>query len=631
VRFPLLAPLGCLLLVAPGAGIAPIPGRHSVGSITFNDNRIPAGTISGGAQAISLVVDTGSWRPFGNDHPGVPLLVFGEAGRGLQDPGPMIRVARGTLIRATIQNRSGARLVIHGLSARRNAMMDTVVIAPGATDTTEFRADAEGTFYYWGSTHGDDFLHRELDDAHLNGALIVDAPGVPRADRVFVIERNSADTTADGQPDYYHDLFTINGRPWPNTERLTYQVGDSVRWRIINASNDVHPLHLHGFYYRVNARGDLARDTVYWASQQRSVVTETLWEGTTMDMAWRPDRPGDWIFHCHFPPHVIPNTGIGADTEPLGPRMAHVINGYPAQAGMNHAMTGMGGLVMGIVVRAPAGWHSYTGERRTMRLTVESDSAAGDSTRMFRYLSEGNIGAAARPERFGEPGPPLILRRGEPTRIWVVNHTPEMTQVHWHGLEIESFYDGVAGFSGSDASIEPPIMPGDSFEVRVTPPRAGTFIYHTHVNDVRQLSHGLYGPLIVLDSAEQWNPATDRTFILGDDTRFRPALNGSATPSTLTLKAGTSYRFRLINISIAEFDAVFSLLHDGAPIRWTPLAKDGATLPRWQADERDATQPLSIGETFDFTVQSKDTLSTVLDLRHRDGTPMLHQMIHFVK
>src|SRR3712207_7271016 len=44
--------------------------------------------------------------------------------------------------------------------------------------------------------------------------------------------------------------FTINGRAWPHTERLRYDIGDPVRWRIINLSTQVHPMHLHGFYFR---------------------------------------------------------------------------------------------------------------------------------------------------------------------------------------------------------------------------------------------------------------------------------------------------------------------------------------------------------------------------------------------
>ena len=38
----------------------------------------------------------------------------------------------------------------------------------------------------------------------------------------------------------------------------------------------------------------------------------------------------------------------------------------------------------------------------------------------------------------------LELRRGQPVRILVKNNLDEMSGVHWHGLEIESFPDGVA-------------------------------------------------------------------------------------------------------------------------------------------------------------------------------------------
>ena len=37
------------------------------------------------------------------------------------------------------------------------------------------------------------------------------------------------------------------------------------------------------------------------------------------------------------------------------------------------------------------------------------------------------------------------------------------------------------------------IEPGGVFVVRITPPRAGTFIYHTHLHDYRQLSSGFTG------------------------------------------------------------------------------------------------------------------------------------------
>ena len=81
-----------------------------------------------------------------------------------------------------------------------------------------------------------------------------------------------------------------------------------------------------------------------------------------------------------------------------------------------------------------------------------------------------------------------MLRRDEPVEITVVNRLREATALHWHGIELDSYYDGVHGWSGAGQQVAPMIEPGGSFVVRFTPPRAGTFIYHTHLHDFRQLS-----------------------------------------------------------------------------------------------------------------------------------------------
>jgi hypothetical protein len=85
----------------------------------------------------------------------------------------------------------------------------------------------------------------------------------------------------------------------------------------------------------------------------------------------------------------------------------------------------------------------------------------------------------------------------------VVNQLRQSTSVHWHGMELESYYDGVPGWGARGKELTPVIKPGGSFVVRFTPPRVGAFMYHTHLNDEAQISGGLYGPLIVVESAEK--------------------------------------------------------------------------------------------------------------------------------
>jgi len=93
------------------------------------------------------------------------------------------------------------------------------------------------------------------------------------------------------------------------------------------------------------------------------------------------------------------------------------------------------------------------------------------------------------------PGSVIVLTKNEPTDITVVNRLRESSAVHWHGIELESYSDGVAGWSGSMDHLAPMIAAGDSFTARLTLPRTGTFIYHTHLNDIEQLTSGLYGAI----------------------------------------------------------------------------------------------------------------------------------------
>ena len=153
--------------------------------------------------------------------------------------------------------------------------------------------------------------------------------------------------------------------------------------------------------------------------------------------------------------------------------------------------------------------------------------SSGDLPAAGFVLSEGRCAAvsiAPRQRRVRA----IVLRRDEPVEITLVNRLAEATAIHWHGIELDSYYDGVHGWSGIDRRVTPMIEPGGSFVVRFTPPRAGTFIYHTHLHDYRQLTSGLYGPLIVTDADETFDPATDHVIVLG-----RSGLT-SEEPSVLT-------------------------------------------------------------------------------------------------
>jgi FtsP/CotA-like multicopper oxidase with cupredoxin domain len=78
---------------------------------------------------------------------------------------------------------------------------------------------------------------------------------------------------------------SINGLTWPFTERLTYNEGEEVNWKVINASNQQHPMHLHGFYYTVTSHGNLYKDSASDKENIHKSVTELLNPGETMSTA----------------------------------------------------------------------------------------------------------------------------------------------------------------------------------------------------------------------------------------------------------------------------------------------------------------------------------------------------------
>jgi len=589
-----LVPL--LALVLAGTGPTAAPDRA-----TINDNRTPAGTLADGVLTIRLEIREAEWHPDGDGDPGLPVHAFGEAGKPSSIPGPLIRVPEGTMIHAFVHNTLSDRtMTVRGLSTRGTAGpgADTIQVAPGATRELRFPAGPAGTYYYWASSRPGGLGNRMPVDGELSGAFVIEPRGAPaNPDRIFLISLWNRAPLQGGLVTRQAVLrFTINGKAWPHTERLAWSVGDTARFRVINASAAVHPMHLHGFYFNVESRGDGRRDTIHDPGRApHLVVTERLGPGRTMAASWIPERPGYWMFHCHDNFHTLRNAPL--DGTPLPPE--HRVHTK------NHAMEMMGGLVMAIEIRpngsAPAPEPSAP---RSLRLIARADSGGSDDEPAYGYVLQD--GARTLPaEGPLLPGPVILLKRGEPVRITVANELAERTSVHWHGIELDSYADGIADFSGHPGRIAPSIAPGDSFEARFTPPRSGTFMYHPHADEVRQQQAGLSGALLVVDDPAAFDPSRDLVFLITVPRRAVDAattvlLNGSSGPAPLELQVGQRYRFRLINVHTFRPSMVARLLRDSTPEAWRAVAKDGMDLPAERALTTPAVQQLGNGETFDF-------------------------------
>jgi manganese oxidase len=598
--------LSAAVLAAVLAGFTPFTSRHILGKIDSdaviqsNDNRQAAGRLEGGVLSLRMEAREGKWYPDGPNGMVRAVAAFAEEGKPLQNPGPLIRVPVGTEVRVTIRNSLAVPLTLHGLGQNRGITADSVRLEAGEVREVRFTAGTVGTYWYAGRTETVPAIYaRRGRDSQLNGVIVVD-PAEGRTqpnDRIFMISWWVADTgsAAAAGPG---STLVINGLSWPHTERFEVTQGDSLHWRWVSVTAPPHPMHLHGFYFRVDGKGNGAGYTVYAPEERRSAVTELLFPGETMQIAWSPSKPGNWIFHCHLARHMTP---LADPLDRDGERTTQTANG-------NHDKTHqhqMARLVLGIHVK-PRGTLATQPKRdaRAMRLLIRSRSTVEGDYPRFSY---GLGGTPTEPDTvFRMPGPTLILEKDQPVAITVVNRSHEAAAVHWHGIELESFPDGVPGWSGSGNNILPAIPAGDSITVRFTPPRAGTFMYHSHFNEMEQIASGLYGAILVLDRGRRYDAETDRVLLFSDskpgpDPRSLPAalLNGRAQPEPMELRAGVTYRFRVINIRSNAVVAM-SILEGDQPVEWRHVAKDGADLPLSQSVVRPARVILAPGEIYDY-------------------------------
>jgi FtsP/CotA-like multicopper oxidase with cupredoxin domain len=557
--------------------------------VTANDNRTPAGEQRNDTLRIRLEIRMAVWRPEADSGPSAELAAFAEESKAPQIPGPLIRVRSGTIITASIRNAlPDSTISVHGLLTRPAATDDSVILRPREVRTVRFAAGLPGTYFYWAvlGKHNPD---KDDEREQLSGAFVVDPPEGSPPDRILML--NIWGKTIDSAN--YRNALAINGRSWPYTERLHATVGDTIRWRVINATWRPHPMHLHGFYYSIEASGNGLLDSLYRPEDRRLVVTEDMRPLKTMTVSWSPDRPGNWLFHCHIGFHVVPDTRLDPPAAGSHDRMAH-------DPGVH-----MAGLVLGITVD-PRGVASEPPPAVVKRehLFIQEGLRHRRAPRTMAYVLQ--RGAAPASDSIEIPSSLLLLTRGQSTDMVIINRLKEPSAIHWHGIELGSYSDGVAGWSGAGTTLAPSIQPGDSFVAHLILPRAGTFIYHTHMNDLEQLTSGLFGAILVLEPGKPFDPATDHVYVAGWDGPADPpdaVVNGDTAAKPLVIRAGVDQRFRLVNIGPAA-SLQFAIYRDTSVVTWRALAKDGADLPMSQATTRPARQFVQVGETYDFVFRA---------------------------
>ena len=112
------------------------------------------------------------------------------------------------------------------------------------------------------------------------------------------------------------------------------------------------------------------------------------------------------------------------------------------------------------------------------------------------------------------PGPTLRFTEGEYAVIYVKNELDEETSVHWHGLILPNFYDGVPYLT------TPPIQPGETQKYEFPLKQSGTYWYHSHT--MLQEQSGVYGSIVIEPKEESLEHDKELVMVLSDWTNEDP-------------------------------------------------------------------------------------------------------------
>jgi FtsP/CotA-like multicopper oxidase with cupredoxin domain len=242
--------------------------------------------------------------------PGMVVECWGYNGL---TPGPVIEAVEGDRVRIFVTNKLPEPTSVHWHGVLLPNGMDGVGgltqphILPGETYVYEFTLRQHGTLMY--HPHSDEMTQMALG---MMGFFIIHPkrPVGPRVDRdfaIFLAEWFIPPGGSRPNPNVMLDfnMFTFNSRAYPGTAPMVVKKGERVRIRLGNLSMDSHPIHLHGFQFRVTGTdgGPIP------AAGQVPETTVNVPVGATRDLEFVADEAGDWIFHCHKSHHTMNQMG----------------------------------------------------------------------------------------------------------------------------------------------------------------------------------------------------------------------------------------------------------------------------------------------------------------------------------
>lgn len=92
--------------------------------------------------------------------------------------------------------------------------------------------------------------------------------------------------------------WLINGLPWTEHESLRLKHRSMHRLQFVNQSYRLHPMHIHGMFFKVITRNGTLVDEPHWRD------TVLVYPQETIDVGVVPLDKGKWLTHCHIQEHA---------------------------------------------------------------------------------------------------------------------------------------------------------------------------------------------------------------------------------------------------------------------------------------------------------------------------------------
>jgi len=239
---------------------------------TVNGRLRPSFSVRAGERIRIRMINVANGRVFAPLFPGLSPQVIAVDGMLTAAPFPLQRfnLAPGNRIDLDLiipDTAQGTVLPLVDTFTRNRFPLTSFEVEPGtAVETPRFQTPQAAHFPDWGKAAEAPVAHEYLFDAVRGGP--------------------------------YGIAWRINGQAWPDSTETELKSGRFHRLRLTNESSRLHPMHLHGQFFRLLARDGKPVDERFWRD------TILIGPEESVDIGLVPLDKGRWANHCHILEHA---------------------------------------------------------------------------------------------------------------------------------------------------------------------------------------------------------------------------------------------------------------------------------------------------------------------------------------